>query len=104
MRRGPRAPDRASDLDVPPESRPSPGEERLARLLRTLWPSLVAYAIRLLDDRGAAEDVVQRAFVRLWERDLELPPDEEVRPLVYRIVRNLALNELRRLRTRECSA
>ncbi len=68
----------------------------LDALLRQYWRSLVAYATRLLRDDAAAEEVVQRAFVRLWERDHQLPGGEEVRPFLYHMVRNLAANEWRR--------
>ena len=65
-----------------------------------VWGSLVAYAGRLLDDTEAAEDVVQRAFVRLWEHGHAIPTGDEVRPFLYRIVRNLASSEWRRRQTR----
>jgi len=68
-------------------------------LLPRYWRPLVAYATRLLDDAAAAEDVVQRAFVRMWERGHEMPSGEGVRPFLYRVVRNLASNEWRRERT-----
>jgi RNA polymerase sigma-70 factor (ECF subfamily) len=73
----------------------------LERLLVVYWAPLVGYAHRLLGDAAAAEDVVQRAFVRLYERDHVLPAGDEVRPFLYRIVRNLVVNEWRRERIRE---
>jgi RNA polymerase sigma-70 factor (ECF subfamily) len=42
---------------------------------------------------------VQRAFVRLWENGHAIPTGDEVRPFLYRIVRNLASNEWRRRQT-----
>lgn len=68
----------------------------LNALLTEFWRPLVGYAQRLLGDRAAAEDVVQRAFVRLWERDHSLPERDGLRPFFYRMVRNLASNEWRR--------
>ena len=59
----------------------------------------MAYATRLLGDAAAAEDVVQRAFVRMWERGHVVPPGDGVRPFLYRVVRNLASNEWRREQT-----
>ena len=76
-----------------------PNAEALDRLLRQFWHPLVAYASRLLGDTEAAEDVVQRAFVRLWERGHAVPEGDEVRPFLYRVVRNLASNEWRRRQT-----
>ncbi|HEY9429243.1 MAG TPA: sigma-70 family RNA polymerase sigma factor [Gemmatimonadaceae bacterium] len=77
-----------------------PDADTLDGLLRQFWRPLVAYAGRLLDDTEAAEDVVQRAFVRLWEHGHAIPTGDEVRPFLYRIVRNLASNEWRRRQTR----
>jgi RNA polymerase sigma-70 factor (ECF subfamily) len=61
----------------------------------------VAYslALRILDDRGAAEEVVQDAFVGLWRS----AGGYDVRrgglyPWLVRIVRNRAIDELRRLK------
>jgi RNA polymerase sigma-70 factor (ECF subfamily) len=87
------------------QSRPCTGEhvvpnaEALDRLLLQFWRPLVAYVTRLLNDTPSAEDVVQRAFVRLWERGHAVPTGDDVRPFLYRIVRNLAINELRRRQT-----
>jgi RNA polymerase sigma-70 factor (family 1) len=74
---------------------------RLERLLVVYWAPLVGYAHRLLGDVATAEDVVQRAFVRLYERDHVLPVGDEIRPFLYRVVRNLVANEWRRDRIRE---
>ena len=76
-----------------------PDAEALGRLLRQFWHPLVAYVSRLLGDTEAAEDVVQRAFVRLWERGHAVPGGDDVRPFLYRVVRNLASNEWRRQQT-----
>lgn len=72
---------------------------RLEELLQCHWRALVAYAARLLEDVEAAEDVVQRAFVRLWENGHEVPTGESELPFLYRVVRNLAANEWRRRET-----
>lgn len=68
----------------------------LEALLREYWKPLVAYAERLLGDHASAEDVVQRGFVRLWQRGHSLPPNAEIRPFLYGMVRNLVANEWRR--------
>ncbi|MBI4540565.1 MAG: RNA polymerase sigma-70 factor [Gemmatimonadetes bacterium] len=67
----------------------------LDELLALYWGRLVAYAQTLVVSEDAAEDIAQEAFMRLWERRSEWNPGSEPRPLLYRIVRNLALNELR---------
>ena len=93
-----------SDHRVPPgSSTPSSDGElvvvdaaALDDLLRQFWHPLVAYVARLLGETEAAEDIVQRAFVRLWERGHSVPAGDDVRPFLYRMVRNLASNEWRR--------
>jgi RNA polymerase sigma-70 factor (ECF subfamily) len=78
-----------------------PAEPTLDELLSLHWSPLVAYAHRLLDDVASAEDVVQHAFVRLWESRRAMPAGDGAQALLYRVVRNLAFNERRRHRTRD---
>jgi RNA polymerase sigma-70 factor (family 1) len=72
----------------------------LDEVLKSYWPLLVAYANRFLHDPDAAEDLVQEAFLRFWERRGEWTASERLSSFLYRITRNLALNECRRLRIR----
>jgi RNA polymerase sigma-70 factor (ECF subfamily) len=82
-------------------SETSDGVPSLEQLLTRYWASLVAYATRLLGDNQAAEDVVQRAFVRLWENRYPIESEDAARALLYRVVRNLASNEWRHERVRD---
>jgi RNA polymerase sigma-70 factor (ECF subfamily) len=68
--------------------------------LRLYWRPLVRYAARLLPDGDDAEDVAQESFVRLWERRNLLAPDTALRPFLYRIAHNIALNRQRSWRAR----
>ncbi|MFW6078002.1 MAG: sigma-70 family RNA polymerase sigma factor [Gemmatimonadota bacterium] len=72
----------------------------LDELLQAYWTPLVTYAAGLTARVAAAEDVVQEAYVRLWSRRRTWRPGS-ARALLYRMVRNLALNERRRARTHE---
>jgi RNA polymerase sigma-70 factor, ECF subfamily len=67
-------------------------------LLEQLWRPLIAHATRMLGNRDAAEDVVQEAFVRLWERREQWQLQGSVRALLYQITHNLAIDEQRRRR------
>ncbi len=60
-----------------------------------LHPSLLRYALRLTQDEDAAYDVVQEAFITLWERRHTLDPNRSLKALLYRIVHNRSLNHLR---------
>lgn len=64
------------------------------------WSLLVPYAARLLSDAAAAKDVVQEALIRVWSHRREWRPGPP-RTFLYRLTRNLALDELRRRRVRE---
>jgi RNA polymerase sigma-70 factor (ECF subfamily) len=57
--------------------------------------ALVGYARRLLADPALARDVVQVAFIRLWEHRASLDPGRSVRAWLFRTVRNLSLTRMR---------
>lgn len=70
-------------------------EHDLQRYMRQHGPGLMAVARGICRDAGAAEDVVQEAFLKLWRT----PPDgpEKVVPTwLRRVVINLSINHLRR--------
>lgn len=68
----------------------------LGELLRLHWSPLLAYINAIVGRSDDAEDVVQETFLRLWEHRADWNASGSVRSLLYRIGRNLALNEQRR--------
>lgn len=74
----------------------------LESVFRALHEPLVRFAARHLapGDDEAAGDVVQDAFVRIWERRERLDPDRSLKALFFQTVRNLALNRGRDARNR----
>ena len=56
---------------------------------------LKSFAARMLGDSTAAEDVAQASFLALY-RHLEQVPVAAYRPWLYRVARNLCLDQLRR--------
>lgn len=58
--------------------------------------ALVDYAARLMGSRDHAEDIVQDAFFRLTAEQAEQFSSRQVLAYLYRIVRNLAYDALRR--------
>lgn len=74
-------------------------ESALDEMLKLYWNGLLRFALRILDDGDFAEDLVQEAFVRLWNHRTKWERDDTLRPVLYRIVRNQALNEKRRRST-----
>ncbi|MGN2406686.1 sigma-70 family RNA polymerase sigma factor [Pseudomonas syringae] len=57
-------------------------------------PALINYACAVIGERTSAEDVVQDAFLRFCALSVE--PVEQPLAYLYRIVRNLALDSIRR--------
>src|SRR6187397_2834774 len=72
-----------------------PRAETIEALFAALESPLLSYALRLVADRGAAEDIVQEAFMKLHAQFNEV---HEPRRWLYRTVHNLALNHQRRAR------
>lgn len=69
----------------------------LVELYQLQYASLVRYSMREFGDRARAEDVVQRAFEKVWKRQPD--PDELTNPNAYLVtaVRNEINRELRRV-------
>lgn len=73
----------------------------MKHLLQLHWEGVVRYTLRVVESRDQAEDVAQEAFIRLWTYRARWRPTSTIRPVLYRIARNLALNEARRRNTFE---
>src|SRR5437879_2387027 len=69
-----------------------PGWETIEELFAALESPLLGYALRLVGQRAAAEDMVQEAFMRL---QAQFDQVREPRRWLYRTVHNLALNQRR---------
>ena len=75
--------------------------ERVRRFYDENRQGLLTYALSLTRDREQAEDAIQSAFFKLLQRD-RLP--RELRPYLFRSVRNAVIDEGRRERRRAPSA
>lgn len=76
-------------------------EQAFRQLFDALYGPLLGFARSLVRDEAVAEDVVQEAFVRLWDRRERLDEEIPLRAWLFRTVRNLALNIRRDTTTRE---
>ena len=66
---------------------------------------LYGFALRILGDRGMAEELVQDTFVRLWRSASRFDPDRgTVRTFIYAIARNAAVDLRRRAASRPLPA
>ena len=63
--------------------------------------AVMSVAFRLVDDREIAADLTQATFLKLWERPNAVSAGEGMlRPWLLRVVRNAAVDTLRRRRLR----
>jgi RNA polymerase sigma-70 factor, ECF subfamily len=70
-------------------------------LMERHWTPLVAYAGRVLRRHDDAEDIVQEAFVRLWDNRAHWKPGGSVRSYLFTTARNLMLGWFRHLEVRQ---
>lgn len=80
-----------------------PATAAFQRLFETYAEALRRYAVRFVQSRASAEDLVQDAYWGLWRVWPQLAPDTNVRAYLYASVRNHALNHLRRQRAEDRS-
>lgn len=73
-------------------------EASIRAFLSGAYPRIVAGIALVTGSRPAAEDVVQEALVRAWERSLRGEPIDRLEAWVTTVAMNLARSRLRRLR------
>lgn len=59
-----------------------------------LYPALLYYGFRILNDVAVAEDVVAESFVKIWERHTTFSHHKVIKSWLYTTVRNGCLNKL----------
>lgn len=72
----------------------------LDEIMQEHWLEIVAYATSFVRVRELGEDIAQETMLRLWRHRKAWQPSSPLRPYLYRIARNLALNENARARVR----
>ena len=74
-------------------------QEAFDFLFRRWYEPLCHYACRLADgDMDEAEDLVQHAFIKLWERRTRIDVAWSLKAYLYKTVHNACLNRLRSLK------
>jgi len=77
------------------------GETLLLRVFRAQRSRLWGFLMRNLADPEVAEDLMQEAFMRVWDhrenlnRELEAGDRDAVRRYLWRVARNLTIDEIR---------
>jgi RNA polymerase sigma-70 factor (ECF subfamily) len=74
--------------------------QEFTAVFNDLYANLCRFLECMLRGSGAAQDIAQETFVRLYRKGNPNMPAEEARFWIYRVARNLALNELNKMRTR----
>ena len=69
-------------------------------LTRRHLTMIVTYAARILGSSADAEDVAQETFLRAWQKAADYEPRARARTWLLAIAHNLALDRLRRRKTR----
>jgi RNA polymerase sigma-70 factor (ECF subfamily) len=111
-----RASERGLQRETVPDAVPMGREEQLAAraaagdgaafdaLVTALSGRVFALALRMLQDRGEAEDLTQEVFVTLHHHLGEFRGESRLSTWVYRITKNRALNRLKFLKRRQHGA
>ncbi len=70
----------------------SSDQRAYSELFEAMHVVLLRYAWRFTGDQEAARDIVQDAFLKLWQIRAEVDPQRSLKALLYTMVRNLVLN------------
>jgi len=76
--------------------RGAPLEETVVELYSTLRSALVGYAYQFVRSTGDSEDLVQVAFLKLFDQLQRNAEIQNLRGWLYRVVHNLAIDHIRR--------
>jgi RNA polymerase sigma-70 factor (ECF subfamily) len=70
-------------------------QQAFSKLFYRLYPQLVKFAWRYTRTEPPAKDIVQDAFLKLWEKRDNIDPKQSIKAYLFQIVRNKSLNYLR---------
>ncbi len=73
----------------------SSDQRAFSELFEAMHVVLLRYAWRFTAEQEAARDIVQDAFLKLWQIRADIDPQRSLKALLYTMVRNLALNHKR---------
>jgi RNA polymerase sigma-70 factor, ECF subfamily len=75
-------------------------DEEFAEIFNEVYPKLCRFLECLAGSRSLAQDIAQESFLRLYHTGVGVVPFGEARFWLFRVARNLALNELDKSRRR----
>jgi RNA polymerase sigma-70 factor (ECF subfamily) len=71
-------------------------DEAFSELITEHFDAIYRYAYRFVRDVAAAEDIVQETFIKAWKSRNSIKKDMTVRPWLFRIAHNTAIDHLRK--------
>jgi RNA polymerase sigma-70 factor (ECF subfamily) len=74
-------------------------DDEFSELFDEVYPGLCRFLECLVGRHNMAQDIAQETFLRLYKLGPEAPPRHEARFWLYRVARNLALNEINKRKT-----
>jgi len=75
-------------------------EQVFEKIFRTYYQRLCNYANTILNSMDEAEEMVQGAFIAVWERHDTLEVHTSIKSYLYRAVHNSCLNRVKHLKVR----
>ena len=75
-------------------------EEEFTEIFGEVYPNLCRFLESMLGSHSAAQDIAQESFMRLFRQGTNDLPAEDRRFWLFRVARNLALNEMRNKKRR----
>ena len=76
-------------------------ESAYEMIFRTYYQPLCRYAYSFLQDKEEAEEVVQAAFITLWEKKNALAIETSLKSYLYRMIRNSCLNVIKHAKVKQ---
>lgn len=78
------------------------GDEKAFQMVfNSYFPGLLAFAKEYVRDEEVAKNLVQEAFLKLWENRENLQDDSNLKGYLYQILRNNSLNYLKAEKVRQ---
>lgn len=63
-------------------------------LFHQYYGYLCSYAVKIVNDKDEAEEIVQDFFVRLWEKRNQISIESSVKNYFFRSIKNLCINSI----------
>src|SRR5882672_8163149 len=70
-------------------------------LFKTYYKPLCNYAYSFLNDKDEAEEVVQAAFIGVWDKRQSIEIQTSTKSYLYRMVRNACLNVIKHVKVKQ---